>query len=107
MGSSTSRFGDDGLGTFELTRLHSFVKQLFEFGAERDIHQVTSLETYSTTIVGLGRMRTVARQDRKRSRETCPPYSTPPIVIGVRIKLPTARGERSGLAKLGLTLGLK
>ena len=30
-----------------------------------------------------------------------------PIVIGVRIKLPTARGERSGLAKLGLTLGLK
>ena len=38
--------GDNGLGVFKLPSLHFFVDQLFEFGAERDIHQVTSLETY-------------------------------------------------------------
>ncbi len=42
--------GDDGLSVFKLPSLHFFVNQLFEFGTERDIHQVTSVETYSITI---------------------------------------------------------
>jgi hypothetical protein len=34
--------GGDGLSTFELTGLRSFANELFEFGAEGDVHQVTS-----------------------------------------------------------------
>ena len=48
--------GDDGLSVLKLPSLHFFANQLFEFGTERDIHQVTSLETYPMSIIAVERM---------------------------------------------------